>query len=177
MPSTARASVRATITKSASRAGVESGPQLEYHFLAGNDLLALEMAAALGCDLVFQQDAGGPGPLELAHGADDIVQIAVAGIAVGHHRNGTRWAMRRTASAISVSVRKPTSASPSMLAEVPNPPIKTVSSPAASISRAVKTSCAPRLRMIPGPLNNSRNCRVGSILSLAFRFHFWVKLG
>src|SRR5581483_7733014 len=50
-----------------------------------------------------------------------------------------------------------TSGRPSMLAEVPNPPMKTVSSPAASTSRAVKTSWAPRLRMTPGACNNCRS--------------------
>ena len=95
--------------------------------------------------------------LQTRHCAGHVVQIAVAGVAVRHDGNGHARAVRRTASAISVSVRKPTSGSPNKLAECANPPIKTVSSPAASMSLAVKTSCAPRLRMTPGPCNSSRN--------------------
>src|SRR5581483_6467792 len=68
--------------------------------------------------------------------------------------------MRRTASAISVNVSKPTSGKPSKLADVPKPPMNTVSSPADSISRAVNTSCAPRLRIAPGLDSNSRKRRV-----------------
>src|SRR5262249_20277876 len=64
---------------------------------------------------------------------------------------------------ISVSVKKPTSGSPNMLADVPKPPMNTVSSPAVSISRAVKTSCAPRLRMTPGLFSSSRSCRFGDV--------------
>src|ERR1051325_1192606 len=62
----------------------------------------------------------------------------------------TRAAMRRTASAISVMVRKFRSARPSSDALVPKPPMKTVSKPACSTMSAVKTSWAPRLRMMPG---------------------------
>jgi hypothetical protein len=42
------------------------------------------------------------------------------------------------------------SGKPSKLAEVPKPPMKTVSKPARSTSIAVKTSWAPKLRMMPG---------------------------
>src|SRR5439155_20848554 len=52
------------------------------------------------------------------------------------------------ASAISVMVRKFRSGRPSMEALVPKPPMKTVSNPARSTIRAVKTSWAPRLRKI-----------------------------
>src|SRR5439155_5228994 len=54
------------------------------------------------------------------------------------------------ASAISVMVRKFRSGRPSMEALVPKPPMKTVSNPARSTIRAVKTSWAPRLRIMPG---------------------------
>src|SRR5262249_43004743 len=51
------------------------------------------------------------------------------------------------------------------LAATPKPPMNTVSSPAASTSRAVKTSCAPRLRNTPGPFSSSRSRRVGVMVT------------
>jgi hypothetical protein len=65
--------------------GRQRRPQLQYHLVGGDDLFAREMAAPLGHDLVLEQDAGRPGLLELGDGASDVVQIAVAGVAVGHH--------------------------------------------------------------------------------------------
>src|SRR5262249_24810692 len=64
---------------------------------------------------------------------------------------------RRTASAISVMVRKFKSGKPRSEALVPKPPMNTVSKPACSTINAVKTSCAPRLRMIPGWASNARS--------------------
>src|SRR5260221_11308813 len=57
-----------------------------------------------------------------------------------------RW----PAPAISVMVRKFGSGTPSIEALVPKPPMNTVSNPACSTMSAVNTSCAPRLRMMPG---------------------------
>ena len=45
------------------------------------------MTATLRRYLVLEQDAGRPGLLEITHGADDVVQIAVAGVAVGDERD------------------------------------------------------------------------------------------
>ena len=66
----------------------ESAAQKLNHLVGRDDLLALEVAAALGCDLIFQQDSGGTRSLELTDRAHDVMQIAVARVAVGHHRDG-----------------------------------------------------------------------------------------
>src|SRR5262249_6580142 len=69
-------------------ARVERGLQLQDHLVGGDDLLALEVPAALRRDLVLDQDAGRPGALELAHRADDVVQVAVPRVAVGDDGDG-----------------------------------------------------------------------------------------
>ncbi len=45
------------------------------------------MAAALGENLILEDDAGGAGALELLHAAHDVVQVAVTGVAVGDDRD------------------------------------------------------------------------------------------
>ncbi len=68
-PSTAMASVRATIIRSGSRARVDLGLDLGDHLGGWDDLLALEMAAALGKHLVLDLDRVGAGALQQLDGA------------------------------------------------------------------------------------------------------------
>ena len=59
------------------------------HHVAGRDHgLALEVAAALGRYLVFQEDAGRARLLEERHRALHVVQVAVAGVAVRDRGDG-----------------------------------------------------------------------------------------
>ncbi len=63
---------------------VQGGSQFQDHLLSRDHLLTLEVPAALRRDLVLEQEAGSSGPLGLPHGAHDVVQVAMPGIAVGH---------------------------------------------------------------------------------------------
>src|SRR5581483_2132181 len=139
---------------------------LTHHLIRRDHLLALEMAAALGENLILEDDAGGAGALELLHAAHDVVQVAVTGVAVGDDRD--RHAVRHAPHGVGhllhaeeVQVRQAVEAG-----LVAKPPMNTVSNPACSISTAVSTSWAPSERMMPGICINSRNRRVGLVFWL-----------
>src|SRR5207249_6982022 len=68
--------------------GPGGGFDFEDHVVGGDDVFISEMAAALGHDLVFEQNAGGAGCLEGFDGALDVVQIALAGVAISNDGNG-----------------------------------------------------------------------------------------
>ena len=68
-------------------AGVGGGAELLDLLLGRDDALALEVAALLGPLLVLEDDAGDARAHALAHGADDVERVAVAGVHVGHERH------------------------------------------------------------------------------------------
>ena len=78
------------MTRSASLPGIDRRLDLADHLGARDDLLPLVMAAFLRRDLVLDMKPGDPGFLVLAHGADDIDRVAVAGIGVGDDRDRYR---------------------------------------------------------------------------------------
>jgi hypothetical protein len=83
-----RARVRASDDQEVGRApGGHRSRQLGNHLGRGKHLLALHMAALLGHDLVLEVDRRHAGRLVLAHGADHVDRVAVAGIGVRHHGN------------------------------------------------------------------------------------------
>ena len=86
MPSTARASVRAMITKSGDCRAATAAWTFASISASGNDLLPFHVTALLGCHLILDVDAGDPRPLVLLHGADDVERVAVAGVGVGDDR-------------------------------------------------------------------------------------------
>ena len=67
-------------------AGIEGRLQLGDHLGCGDHLLALHMAAALGRDLILDEQGGDAGALIGAHGAGDIGRPAIAGIGIGQQR-------------------------------------------------------------------------------------------
>ena len=147
------------ITKSGSRALPRL--QLQHHLLGRNQLLAFEVPAALRRHLILEQDARGPGPLELLH-VHDVVQIAVSGVAVGDDGIATRWAMRRTASAISVMSR-PTSGKPEHAGRGSEAADEDGFEPG-QLDEPGGEDVMPRLRMTPGCRNKSRKRWVGGIV-------------
>ena len=64
---------------------VDGGGDAAEHELGGHDLLAVEMAAALGVDLVLEVAAGDAGVLELGDGAGGGHGLAEAGVGVDKH--------------------------------------------------------------------------------------------
>ena len=64
------------------------------HLGGGNDLLALEMAAALGEHLVLDLDRVGAGALQHLDGAPHVERIAEAGVGIDHQRAGKHLADR-----------------------------------------------------------------------------------
>ena len=71
-------------------ARVAGGPDFAGRLFDWDHLLAGDVAAALGADLVFDVDRGDTRRLEILHRADDVDRVAVAGVGVGHHRNVDR---------------------------------------------------------------------------------------
>lgn len=64
-----------------------AAPDLRNHLTDGHDLLADEMAATLGANLVLQLDRAGPRPFQHADRVLHIERIAEAGIGIDHDRN------------------------------------------------------------------------------------------
>jgi len=146
---------------------LDRNPDFSGHVPGRYDFFLLEMAATLGCHLILEQDPRSPGRLECLHGSSHVVQVSVAGSAITGIE--TRPAILRTASAISLIVRKFRSGSPNWDALVPKPPMNTESNPDCSTINAVKTSCAPRLRITPGALTSERNWdRADIMMTLIF---------
>ena len=67
-------------------ARIEGGLQLGHHLGGRDHLLALHMAAALGRDLVLDEEGGDPSALIGAHGAGNIGRPSIAGISIGQQR-------------------------------------------------------------------------------------------
>ena len=67
--------------------GIDRSLDLADHFRSGNDFFPFVMAALLRRDLILDMEPGDPGFLVLAHGADHIDRVAVAGIGVGDDRD------------------------------------------------------------------------------------------
>jgi hypothetical protein len=102
-------------------AGVARGLDLADHFAGLHHVLAGEVAAALGADLVFELDAVGAGALQGAHGVVGVERVAKAG--VGIHQQGQLQASRMRAvwSAMSVRPMKPWSGMPNHILVTPAP--------------------------------------------------------
>ena len=66
---------------------VDGGVQFLHLLLGGNDALSLEVAALLRPLLVLEDDAGDARADALAHRADDVERVAVAGVHIGHERH------------------------------------------------------------------------------------------
>ena len=69
---------------------IGGGSELPLHLLAGNQLLALNVAAALRVHLVFEVDSRDPRRLELLHRANDVDRVAISGVRVGDDGNRHR---------------------------------------------------------------------------------------
>ena len=69
---------------------VRGGPELPFHLLAGDELLALDVAAPLGVHLVLEVDGRDPRRLELPHGAHDVDGVPVPRIRIGNDGNRHR---------------------------------------------------------------------------------------
>jgi hypothetical protein len=63
---------------------------LPDHLAEADDLLALVMAAFLGADLVLDVECGDPRLLVLAHRADHVDRVAIAGVGIGDDRDRDR---------------------------------------------------------------------------------------
>src|SRR5690606_36631079 len=63
-------------------AGVDGGPDTAQRRRLVDQLLAVEVAAALGVDLVLDVEAGHPGVLEHLDGAGDVHRLAEAGVGI-----------------------------------------------------------------------------------------------
>ena len=66
---------------------IARGLDLADHFAGFNHFFAIEVAAALGADLVFQLDAVGPGALQGAHGVVGVQRVAKAGVGIDDQRH------------------------------------------------------------------------------------------
>ncbi|MCY1238474.1 hypothetical protein D9M72_512150 [compost metagenome] len=67
-------------------AGIDGGLDLVDGFLGGDHLLAREMAAALGRDLVLELDAVGARALQHAHRVAHVQRVAEAGVGIDDQR-------------------------------------------------------------------------------------------
>ena len=85
-PSTARTSVRAMTRKSGSRRPSTAARTRLTRRVEVDDLLAVEVAAALGVDLVLDVEAGEPRVLHRLHGAGDVHRLAEARVGVDERR-------------------------------------------------------------------------------------------
>ena len=65
----------------------QRGFEFSFHLRQWDDFFAVEMAAALGRDLVLDMNGSDANAFELTHGAHQIDGIAVAGVGIGDHRN------------------------------------------------------------------------------------------
>ena len=70
-------------------AGVEGGVQLGHHLGRRDDLLAGEVAAALGEGLILELNRVGAAPLERLHGPTDVQRSAEPGVGVDDDRDAT----------------------------------------------------------------------------------------
>src|SRR3972149_5028354 len=68
-------------------ARLDGSGNLGLHLLHPDDLLPLEVPAALGEDLVLEHDRRGPGALQLTDGSPDVERVAIARIGVYQDRN------------------------------------------------------------------------------------------
>ena len=68
---------------------------LAQHLVGGNHLLAVEMPAALGADLVFELDAVGPRALQHPHRVVGVERVAKAGVGIDDERQVHRVADAR----------------------------------------------------------------------------------
>ena len=80
------------MTSPSSRLASAAARIFPSHLLAGDELLALDVAAPLGIHLVLEMDGRDPRRLELPHRAHDVDRVPVPGIRIGddgdRHRLG-----------------------------------------------------------------------------------------
>ena len=89
-PCTARASVRAMMKKSLLRRAPTAALIFATISVGRDHVLAGHVAAALGRDLVLQEDRGRAHRLVALDGVGDVLDVAVAGVAVDQHRQARR---------------------------------------------------------------------------------------
>ena len=85
-PSTARASLRAISRKSGVALGLGGGPHPPHHLRRIDHGLVVQMAAALGVDLVLDMAAGQPLLLDHADRAGGVHRLAEAGVEIDDRR-------------------------------------------------------------------------------------------
>ncbi len=83
---TARASVRAMMTRSGSVRYSEAARILSANSRAGDHLLAGDVPALLGCHLIFEMQAGHARSLVFPHGAHHVEDVAIARVGIGDER-------------------------------------------------------------------------------------------
>ena len=97
---------------------------LRLHLGRGDDVLAGHVAAALGRHLILEHDRRDAQPLVTVQHVHDVLDVAIAVVAVDEHRQSLTATMSRTAEEISPNRTRPISGRPQRAPMVGKPPVK-----------------------------------------------------